>query len=269
VLSCCSSVAYRSKSENKITSTFASSANKSRSSLPFNNHPLLPYSLDMSNAHRPTWNPAQGREQKGGSRQYSVKDLAAHTKLKFRQPGQTSTSEVSSSDLRVQLLIAERKAVDKKRKAQGLGPLPELVLPGQKSIEGGEGGAEEDGERAKRRKVLEEAVGLDRDDEDDEAEDDDKEGAGSDDGTDAKGKEKAEGSDGDDDDDDDDDSDDDEDDTAELLRELEKIKRERAEEKERQVSSIPPPIPTFPFPFCCDPSLFHGGSHMDRLLTRI
>ena len=38
----------------------------------------------MSTAHRPTWDPAQAREVKGGSRQYSVRDMAAHTKLKFR-----------------------------------------------------------------------------------------------------------------------------------------------------------------------------------------
>ena len=41
----------------------------------------------MSTAHRPTWDPAQAREVKGGSRQYSVRDMAAHTKLKFRCVG--------------------------------------------------------------------------------------------------------------------------------------------------------------------------------------
>ena len=49
-------------------------------------HPLV-FQLarhKMSTAHRPTWDPAQAREVKGGSRQYSVRDMAAHTKLKFR-----------------------------------------------------------------------------------------------------------------------------------------------------------------------------------------
>lgn len=87
-------------------------------------------------------------------------------------------------DLRTQLLINERKAEDKKRKARGLPALPPLVLPGQetKLIEGG--GEDEQGD-SKRRK-LEEAVGLDRDDEDDE-EDDEESGKEKD----LKGKGKA------------------------------------------------------------------------------
>lgn len=38
----------------------------------------------MSTAHRPTWDPAQAKDTKAGSRQFSVRDMAAHTKLKFR-----------------------------------------------------------------------------------------------------------------------------------------------------------------------------------------
>ena len=33
----------------------------------------------MSTAHRPTWDPAQAKDVKGGSRQFSVRDMAAHT----------------------------------------------------------------------------------------------------------------------------------------------------------------------------------------------
>ena len=40
--------------------------------------------ITMSTAHRPTWDPAQAKDVKGGSRQFSVRDMAAHTKLKFR-----------------------------------------------------------------------------------------------------------------------------------------------------------------------------------------
>lgn len=41
-------------------------------------------SSTMSTAHRPTWDPAQARDVKGGSRQVSVRDMPSHTKLKFR-----------------------------------------------------------------------------------------------------------------------------------------------------------------------------------------
>ncbi|GLB37932.1 putative cwf15/Cwc15 cell cycle control protein [Lyophyllum shimeji] len=161
----------------------------------------------MSTAHRPTWDPAQARDVKGGSRQYSVRDMAAHTKLKFRQVGQTSTDEVKKRDLRAELLAAEQEAKNKKRKAEGKPPLPI------------EDSAAED-EANKRRKLLQEALEMDRDD-DDEEEEVEKNGAKNSDGE-------------SDEDDSDEDEDEDEDDTAELLRELEKIKRERAEEKARQ-----------------------------------
>ncbi|CCM03947.1 uncharacterized protein FIBRA_06100 [Fibroporia radiculosa] len=171
----------------------------------------------MSTAHRPTWDPAQAKDVKGGSRQFSVRDMAAHTKLKFRQPGQTAVNEVARRDLRAELLVAEQEARERKRKAEGK---PALAV---------ENGRNDEGEDAnKRRKLLQEALALDRDDDEDEdagekAEKDSRGGKGGDD--DAANE---------DDDDDDDDEDDEEDDTAELLRELEKIKRERAEEKARQ-----------------------------------
>jgi len=162
----------------------------------------------MSTAHRPTWDPAQAKDVKGGSRQFSVRDMAAHTKLKFRQPGQTSVDEVAKRDLRAELLAAEQEARNKKRKAEGKPPL---------AVENGSGTtAGEDDESNKRRKLLQEALELDKDDDDDGA---------------SEGEKQDEDK---DDDDDDEDEDDEEDDTAELLRELEKIKRERAEEKERQ-----------------------------------
>ncbi|KAJ7591616.1 Pre-mRNA-splicing factor Cwf15/Cwc15 [Mycena floridula] len=156
----------------------------------------------MSTAHRPTWDPAQAKDVVGGSRQFSVRDMPSHTKLKFRQVGQTSASEVKKLDLRSELLAAEQEAVNKKRKAEGKPPLP--------TIEGGT----VDEESNKRRKLLQDALELDKDDDDAEEEKDPKEK--------------------DDADDSDEDSDEEEDDTAELLRELEKIKRERAEEKARQ-----------------------------------
>ena len=119
----------------------------------------------MSQAHRPQWNPTQGRETKAGSRQISKLSLASYTKLKFRQPGQTSTTDVARRDLKAELAAAERVAVDKKRKAAGLAPLPP-VASGSLRIEAS--GEEE--ELVKRRKVLEETGDLDRDDEEAEGE---------------------------------------------------------------------------------------------------
>ncbi|KAJ6497412.1 Pre-mRNA-splicing factor Cwf15/Cwc15 [Mycena sanguinolenta] len=160
----------------------------------------------MSTAHRPTWDPAQAKDVKGGSRQFSVRDMAMHTKLKFRQVGQTSVAEVKQRDLRAELVAAELEAKNKKRKAEGLPPLAV------------EGAPAADDEANKRRKLLQDSLNLDKDDEDeDEAAE----------GTKPADEDK-------DDSDSDSDSDDDDDETAELLRELEKIKRERAEEKARQ-----------------------------------
>jgi protein CWC15 len=140
----------------------------------------------MSTAHRPTWDPAQAREVKGGSRQYSVRDMAAHTKLKFRcvvvnscfplmsdyllpsggltprQPGQTSVGEVKKTDLRVELLAAEAEARAKKRKAAGL-PVEDAPPPAV--------GAIEDQEAHKRRRILQEALEMDKDADSDEDED--------------------------------------------------------------------------------------------------
>jgi protein CWC15 len=231
----------------------------------------------MSTAHRPTWDPAQAREIKGSSRQYSVRDMAAHTKLKFRcglhqlsvplftyntaipthfprQPGQTSVSEVKKSNLRAELLAAEAEARAKKRKAAGL-PVedePPVVVA-----------AIEDAEANKRRKVLQEALEMDKDADSDEDEDADADADGPK-GGDAKcvaqlrvfstracayvsgysgehnkGGKEGDGGDGagagrdGEEEEDEDEDDDEEDDTAELFRELEKIKRERAAEKER------------------------------------
>ncbi|KAI6114685.1 Pre-mRNA-splicing factor Cwf15/Cwc15 [Pisolithus croceorrhizus] len=131
----------------------------------------------MSTAHRPTWDPAQAKDVKGGSRQYSVRDMAAHTKLKFRhtfqlsQPGQTSVGEVSRRDLRADLLAAEEEARNRKRKAEGKPPLP-AVTDG--TVNGGGG---EDEETNKRRKLLQEALELDKDEEDEEDDDKSDDGA--------------------------------------------------------------------------------------------
>jgi len=78
---------------------------------------------------------------------------------KSRQPGQTSTSEVSKRDLRAELLAAEQEARDRKRKAEG--------LPSS-SIDTIENGVLGDDEANKRRKLIQEAVYLDKDDDEDD-----------------------------------------------------------------------------------------------------
>jgi len=77
----------------------------------------------MSSAGRPTFVSAKGGSDQGGNRmhvstrQYSSKDLAGHTKMKQRQPGQNTSSEVSKRDLKRELEDKERKvAVERGRK---------------------------------------------------------------------------------------------------------------------------------------------------------
>ena len=81
-------------------------------------------------------------------------------------------------------------------------------------------GAVEDEDAIKRRKLLQEALELDKDDDDDEGRDGD--------------AQKQMQTDGDEEEEESEEESEEEDDTDELLRELEKIKRERAEEKARQ-----------------------------------
>ncbi|CAE6472004.1 unnamed protein product [Rhizoctonia solani] len=129
----------------------------------------------MSTAHRPTWDPAQAKDVKGGSRQYSSRDMASQTKLKFRQAGQTSVGDVKKRDLRTDLLLAEHEAKNKKRKAAGQEPLPLppalVVLTAATTpvaaIENGPSGEEDPA--AKRQKMLQEALELDGDEDEEEA----------------------------------------------------------------------------------------------------
>lgn len=86
-----------------------------------------------------------------------------------RQPGQTSSSEVATRDLRRELLEAEQLARERKRKAEGKTPLEDEPT---KAITAG---SSEEGEANKRRKMLQEALELDRDDDDNEDSEDGKE----------------------------------------------------------------------------------------------
>lgn len=199
--------------------------------------------------HRSVLQPAQARDAGSGSRVISVRDVASNTKLKFRQPGQGTASEVSRRDLKAELAKAERAAINKRK---GITEVEEdeeqstttsTPLGAIDAATSAAGTTDEDEQAVKRRKLIEEAVELDRDDDSEEEDGETRTSNGANGKTDLKGKGKAVVGHDDDDDEDADDSDDssdeeedDEDETAELLRELEKIKRERAEERERQVS---------------------------------
>ncbi|KAI7885335.1 Cwf15/Cwc15 cell cycle control protein [Lichtheimia hyalospora FSU 10163] len=157
----------------------------------------------MTTAARPTWDPARGNDSKAPSFQYSSRDLAAHTKLKFRQPGQGTTDEIGDRErLIAELRSAEQEYYENKDKEGD-------ERQDQKMI----GGPSADEVDARRQQLMEEAekmAQLDKDASDSES---DSGGSSSDES---------------------DESDDDEDNTAELLATLQKIRRERAEEKERQ-----------------------------------
>ncbi|KAI9691450.1 MAG: complexed with cef1p [Bathelium mastoideum] len=176
----------------------------------------------MTTAHRPTFDPARGKDALRGPA-YHQRLLPAHKTLKHRQEGQGRESENSRRDLRAELLQAEAAHFAKKGKSAPGAPAtsPDALegMRGRLAIEGdsgrrdkreiddvdGEGG--EDPEAKRRRLILEEAAEIDRD------------------------------SDGEDDDDEDDDGEndsEDEDEEAVLMRELEKIKKERAEQKAKE-----------------------------------
>lgn len=89
----------------------------------------------------------------------------------YRQSGQTSTDDVKKRDLRAELLAAEAEARNKKRKAEGKPPLEEDVRRAAQ-IEAPEGGTPtvEDDEANKRRKLLQEALEMDKDDDEDDEE---------------------------------------------------------------------------------------------------
>lgn len=153
----------------------------------------------MTTAARPTWAPAKGGNEQGGTRifgpsqKYSSRDIASHTTLKPRREGQDTQEELQKRNLREELEDRERKHFSSKsyhddrdrRKSN------QLLLEGTK--------------RGNEVRIA--PRNDDADDSDVEVNNDD---------------------------DSDEDEDDDEDDTEALLAELERIKKERAEEKLRQ-----------------------------------
>ena len=179
----------------------------------------------MTTAHRPTFDPARGKDAQRGPA-YHQRLLPAHKALKFRQATQGTTSEHATRDLRAELLRAERRHFAKKE-GRELTPsddedetsskaAPKLAIEqGSRGVKrtlsaeasakrdgGADAREEEEDYETKRRRVLEETRAIDADSASDS-------GSGSD-------EESSE-------------DEDSEDEQAELMRELAKIKRERAE----------------------------------------
>ncbi|KAG6685978.1 hypothetical protein I3842_12G139000 [Carya illinoinensis] len=156
----------------------------------------------MTTAARPTWAPAKGGNEQGGTRifgpsqKYSSRDLAAHTTLKPRKEGQDTQDELQRRNLRDELEDRERRHfsskdksyIDERDRRRG----SHLLLEGSK--------------RDTEDRIAPRSV--DADDSDVEVKSDNES----------------------------DESDDDEDDEAALILELEQIRKERAEEKLRKVS---------------------------------
>jgi len=73
----------------------------------------------MTTASRPTFAPAMGGQNRGETslsamtKQYSSRDLASHTKLKYRDIGQGTVDEVRSKDLKRELDEREKASKDK------------------------------------------------------------------------------------------------------------------------------------------------------------
>ena len=164
----------------------------------------------MTTAHRPTFDPARGKEAQRGPA-YHQRLLPAHTQLKTRQAGQGGDADPQVQDLRTQLLQAEA-AHFKKSNPNTENTNEEEATTTSSAKRQLEDVSQEDadGEEdldAKRRRILEETRDVDA-------------------ASDSEGESSSE------------DSDDEEDETADLLRELEKIKRERAEKKEQEASAL-------------------------------
>ncbi|KAG5973689.1 complexed with cef1p [Claviceps cyperi] len=176
----------------------------------------------MTTAHRPTFDPARGKEALRGPA-YHQRLLPAYTQLKFRQAGQGGDADENPTrDLAAELFAAEAAHFSK---IKGSHPLPLLQdadaddearataasttsnHPQNKrpsSRGSASSSTSQENYDAKRRRILEESRAVDADDSD-EASDNDSSSSDSED-----------------------------DEEAELARELERVRREREEKKKRE-----------------------------------
>ncbi|KAL4925059.1 uncharacterized protein BDV17DRAFT_284264 [Aspergillus undulatus] len=118
----------------------------------------------MTTAHRPTFDPARGKEALRGPA-YHQRLLPAHTHLKTRQSGQGNEAESAHRDLRAELLQAEANHFAKKNGV----PVPETPTESstpKRQLEGpngADGDLEDEDPEAKRRRILEETRDIDAD----------------------------------------------------------------------------------------------------------
>jgi len=182
----------------------------------------------MTTAHRPTFDPARGKEALRGPA-YHQRLLPAYTQLKFRQAGQGGDGDRQVRDLRAELLAAEAAHFSKANggsitdgttttETTPSGATNKRPLEITSGSDNNNNNSEAEDPEAKRRRILAETREMDADDSGGDDDDDNDE----------------EGEDEDDDDDDSEDSSDSDDEEAELARELERVRRERAEKRERE-----------------------------------
>ncbi|KAI3895348.1 hypothetical protein MKX03_025763 [Papaver bracteatum] len=152
----------------------------------------------MTTAARPTWAPAKGGQEQGGTRifgpsqKYSSRDIASHTTLKPRREGQDTQEELEKRDLREELEDRERRHFSSKDKGHH----------DDRDRRRGSGHYLEGIKRDTEDRIVPRNIDADDTDEDSDKESDD--------------------------------DDDDEDDTEALMAELERIKKERNEERLRK-----------------------------------
>lgn len=159
----------------------------------------------MTTAHRPTWAPAKGgtNDEQSGSRVFApstffrAKDQVAHTKLKFRQSGQSAADDLNKKDLRAELEDRERKHY----RTKGGSDFEEQRQADLKLLEAPDVGT---GVGGKPKVLVPKAVDADEE--------------------------------GEDDDDDESESSDDEDEERELLQELARIRKEREVEAAKKAA---------------------------------
>ena len=133
----------------------------------------------MTTAHRPTFDPARGKEAQRGPA-YHQRLLPAHTTLKHRQPGQGGDADLTKRDLRAELLEAEARHFAKKN---GTYVEPESATePGGASkrqidaVSTAEDGEEDENAQKRRRiEMLEQYREIDADDSSSESESSDDE----------------------------------------------------------------------------------------------
>ncbi|KAF1983099.1 Cwf15/Cwc15 cell cycle control protein [Aulographum hederae CBS 113979] len=156
----------------------------------------------MTTAHRPTFDPARGKEAQRGPA-YHQRLLPAHKILKFRQAGQGGDAENAPRDFRRDLLMREAEHAAKKNGTTASEDVETSTTTSKRQLEDRDADGEDDLDLKRRRLALEETADIDADEEASESESSS-------------------------------DEDDEEDETAELMRELAKIKKERADQKAKE-----------------------------------